>query len=514
MSDQHIESNQNPDTTTIKDVEQLGTFAALASLGYVFWVCGGMEMVERLAYYGVRQVSGLYATDAVSRGGLGLLESDLGIIFAVWAITQTFVPVFTGGLSDRVGYKQTIFASTILKIIGYLIMAEYASFWGFLCGAMVLAFGTGVFKPGIQATIVKSTNRRNSSMAWGAFYQTVNIGAFLGPVVAAQMRQLAWENVFYACAAIIACNFLLLLIYKEPGKEERLARREAVRNGEVQQVSLFTDSLRELKNPVLLWYIALLSGFYFMLYMIWDVGPLYFRDWVDTRPLVEGIFGADGTDNQFWIFFLGLSRDGTVMLPEGLINLNAMLIMFTCFLVAGVSARLKAVNSMAIGSFLASSALIVFGGWTGAWLVVMGIAMFSIGEMLSAPKSSEYLGNIAPADKKAMFLGFSQLPLGIGWSLESYLGPTLYGKFASKEQLSRALLSDNGMSGAQIRAVPNGEAFDTLVLLSGQTSEALTAQLYAANQVGALWYLMASVGMITACGLYVYGRWTYRLATS
>ena len=514
MSDPQTQSIQNPDTTTIKDVEQLGTFAALASLGYVFWVCGGMEMIERLAYYGVRQVSGLYATDAVSRGGLGLVESDLGIIFAVWAITQTFVPVFTGGISDRVGYKQTIFASTILKIIGYLIMAEYASFWGFLCGAMVLAFGTGVFKPGIQATIVKSTNRRNSSMAWGAFYQTVNIGAFLGPVVAAQMRQLAWENVFYACAAIIACNFLLLLTYKEPGKEERLARREAVRSGEVQQVSLVVDSLRELKNPVLLWYIALLSGFYFMLYVIWDVGPLYFRDWVDTRPLVEGIFGADGTDSQFWIFFLGLSRDGTVMLPEGLINLNAMLIMFICFLVAGVSARLKAVNSMAIGSFLASSALIVFGGWTGAWLVVMGIVMFSIGEMLSAPKSSEYLGNIAPADKKAMFLGFSQLPLGIGWSLESYLGPTLYGKFASKEQLSRALLGDTGMSTAQIQAVPNGEAFEALVLFSGQSSEALTAQLYAANQVGALWYLMASVGMITACGLYFYGRWTYRLATS
>ena len=35
MSDQHTASIQNPDTTTIKDVEQLGTFAALASLGYV-----------------------------------------------------------------------------------------------------------------------------------------------------------------------------------------------------------------------------------------------------------------------------------------------------------------------------------------------------------------------------------------------------------------------------------------------------------------------------------------------
>ena len=159
-------------TSTVKDVKQLGILAALGSLSYVFWICGGMEMVERLAYYGVRQVSSLYATDAASNGGLGLAGSEIGTIFALWALMQSFVPVLTGGISDRVGYKETIFASTIIKILGYLIMAWFASYWGFLIGALVLAFGTGIFKPGIQATIVKSTSRENSSMAWGVFYQT------------------------------------------------------------------------------------------------------------------------------------------------------------------------------------------------------------------------------------------------------------------------------------------------------------------------------------------------------
>ncbi len=101
-------------TTTAKDVKQLGIWAAIGSLGYVFWVCGGMEMIERLAFYGVRQVSSLYATDAVSNGGLGLVGSQIGMIFAVWALVQSFVPVLTGGIADRVGYKETIFASTII----------------------------------------------------------------------------------------------------------------------------------------------------------------------------------------------------------------------------------------------------------------------------------------------------------------------------------------------------------------------------------------------------------------
>lgn len=167
-----MENSGESHTTTVQDVKQLGLWASLTSLSYVFWVCGGMEMIERLAYYGARMVSGLYATDSVANGGLGITETELGTIFLVWAIVQTWVPVITGGISDRLGYKETIFASTIFKIIGYLLMALYPTYWGFMAGAVTLAFGTGIFKPGLQGTIVKSTNRSNSSMAWGIFYQS------------------------------------------------------------------------------------------------------------------------------------------------------------------------------------------------------------------------------------------------------------------------------------------------------------------------------------------------------
>ena len=92
---------QDSHSNTIEDVKQLGLWASLASLGYVFWVVGGMEMVERLAYYGVKAVATLYATDPVSQGGLGISLSDFGIIMGSWAFVQSFVPMFTGGLSDR-----------------------------------------------------------------------------------------------------------------------------------------------------------------------------------------------------------------------------------------------------------------------------------------------------------------------------------------------------------------------------------------------------------------------------
>ena len=60
----------------------------------------------------------------------------------------------------------------------------------------------------------------------------MNIGGCFGPLVAAQLRQLAWDYVFYACAAIICLNFLLLLVNYREGRR-RTERRE--RAGEASQ---------------------------------------------------------------------------------------------------------------------------------------------------------------------------------------------------------------------------------------------------------------------------------------
>ena len=69
------------------------------------------------------------------------------------------------------------------------------------------------------------------------------------------------------------------------------------------------------------------------------------------------------------------------------------------------------------------------------------------------------------------------------------------------------------MSRDEIDAVPIGEAFEKLVAVSGESAEAITAQLYASHNIGGLWYLMAAVGIVSAVGLYAYGRWTYTIAS-
>lgn len=495
----------------ITEMRQLGLFASLASLSYVFWLVGGMELVERLAYYGVKTSASLYATAPASEGGLGITMAEFGVILSAWAFLQTFVPVMSGGISDRLGYKETIFASTVIKIIGYLCMAFFPTFSGFFVGAMFLAVGTGIFKPGIQGTLANCTRRDNSSMAWGVFYQIVNIGGFLGPLMAASIRQLSWDLVFFVCAGIISINFLLILTYKEPKKEERLALKAKIAAGEVQQSALWKDALTELKKPIVYWYMLVFAGFWFMFNALFDVLPVYVRDWVDTAVVVNDLFGTEGTQNGVIQFFLGMSHDGLRIMPEGILNLNAGLIMTTCFLFAALSGRFRVLDSMLFGAVASVVSMVLLGSSIMGWYCLLAVGVFSIGEMLISPKKNEFMANIAPEGKKAMYLGFVMLPQGIGWSIEGYWGPALYDMFASKENLSRELLLTRGMDASAIDAIPQGEAFTSLVSYTGESAAALTQYLYMNNDIGMAWYIIGLIGFSSAVGILFYGRWLAQL---
>ncbi|MCX6997697.1 MAG: MFS transporter [Kiritimatiellaeota bacterium] len=503
-----------PDETTLADVRQLGLWSAIASLGYVFWIAGGMEMIERLAYYGVRAVATLYATRPAADGGLGVTMTTFGTLLLFWNLAQSLIPIFTGGLSDRYGYKLTIGVSTAIKAFGYLLMAWLPTYGGFFLGAMFLAAGTAVFKPGIQGTLIRATSRRNSSMAWGIFYQTVNIGGWIGPLIALHMRTMAWKYVFYTNAAFICLNFLLLLTYREPGQAERLARQQRIRAGHEKQRHLAAEAFAELRKPHLALYLLIFSVWWLMFPMLWDVLPKYIEDWVNTAPLIQRLFGPAGTASPVWHFLLGMDASGQTIQPEGIVNINAGMIMLTCFLFAGLGAKLRATTSMLIGTVFVIGALVLFGASNGVGAALLAMVIFSIGEMLASPKFSEFLGNIAPADKKAMWIGFSQAPILIGWTIEGKLGPYLYDVFSSKDIFARQLLVERGLSPQLVteQALPIGEAFKKLVAYTGQSPELLTQQLYHAHHVGLTWYIFAAIGVAAAVMIWLYGRWILKLA--
>src|SRR5437879_897034 len=133
----------------------LPLLAQIKSFERPFWAANVMELLERLAYYGVRVVVPIYIASSEDPAGLHFTNVQKGTIFTVWSLVQTLFSMFAGGYADRYGRKRVVAVSIATKMTGYVLMATQRSYVGFLIGCMTLAMGTAVFKPACQGVLVK-----------------------------------------------------------------------------------------------------------------------------------------------------------------------------------------------------------------------------------------------------------------------------------------------------------------------------------------------------------------------
>ena len=469
-------------------------FAQLAGFQRAFWMVNIMEMLERLAYYGVRVVIPIYIAQADEIHGLHFSQTDKGVIFLWWALVQSLVPVFSGGFADRYGYKKTIAFSIVIKIIGYLMMATQREFWPFLIGCCVLAAGTAIFKPGVQGTLVRTLNNRNSSVGWGMFYMLVNIGGFLGPPLAHFLYGWSWPTVFYGCAVIVSLNFLTLLTYKEvPAGGDQ--------SGGIWKIAVTT--FKNMLKPRLAVFIIIMSGFWLMFMQLFDMLPNFIVDWVDSSNIVAAL------NLPSWMTVE--TTRGTQITQEWLINANAGLIIVLVVFVSWLVSRMRRVHSIMLGIFISSIGLILAGYSMAGYFCIMGILCFSVGEMMASPKMNEYLGVIAPEGEKALYMGYANIPLAIGWAYGSFLGGTTYDTMGDKANLALRYLTEHNYFAEALSPEKwselRPEAMVKLQEFLNVNATEATKMLWSTYHPYKLWFPFALIGFGSAVGIYIYSIW-------
>jgi len=456
-----------------------------------FWAANIMEMFERLAYYGVRVVIPIYIASSEDPAGLHFTHIQKGEIFAWWALMQSLLPMFTGGFADRYGYKRTISVSIVMKIIGYLLMATQRSFGGFLFGCLVLAAGTAIFKPGVQGTLQSGLTKKNSSVGWGFFYQLVNIGGFLGPPLAGFLHGWSWPTVFYGCAVIVSINFLTLLMYKEVDSGGGV---------EGNPFEVIKMTFKEFFKPKLVAFIVIMSGFWLMLNQLWDMLPNFIEDWIDTSMIVAALGLKAGN-------MVHETTRGLQIKQEWLINLNPGLIILLMIPIAAWVSKIRRLTSIILGIFLASAGLVVAGYSMSGYMTLFGILLFSIGEMVSSPKMNEYLAVIAPEGKKALYLGYANVPLAIGWAYGSKMGGHIYETQGDKAVLALRYMQEHlGMAADAVAKIPRTEAMKTLEASLNKGTVDVTQILWNTYHPYKLWYVFTAIGLASAVGMIIYSQ--------
>lgn len=487
--------------------------SAPRGFSFAYWLLMTIEMFERLAYYTLRPIAGIFIMQATEPGGLKLTAQHKGTIFAWWAIIQVVLPIVTGGFADRYGYKKIMAFAMLLSGAGYATMATFHSYEGFFVGVLLQASGLSFFKPSIQGALAHSLSREKSSLGWGIFYGVVNVGAYFGhlasPLILGKNHTAqAYQTLFISCAGFcILCIVLVLLMRDIP-------------SGGSKTDSPFTVLWKTIVNifePRLLAWLAIMSCFWMMMYQLWDLGPNFIEDWVDSSHV------ASLAPFDTW---RETGPDGRLRLPQQvLLSLNSFLIIFLVAPISHLVRKMRTLSAMLMGMFGVTIGVLMAGLTQSAWMLLAGIAFFSLGEMLVGPKKSEYLALIAPPSKKGLYLGYVVIPTGVGQAVGNWISGHIYGRFGEKATLSLKYLLEHTPFGEgkswdgstksleQAAGVTRPEAFAKLQEVLGVNGQSATQVLWEKYHPQYWsWLPFAAIGILAAIALFIFGRMARRWA--
>ncbi len=476
------------------DVEQGKTpvLTQIREMKWNFWVANVIEAFERLAFFGVRAVLPLYMV-GTNTAELGLTYTEKGLIYFIWALIQCLLPMVSGGYTDSYGYRKSMIVAFVINIGGYCLMANAGGFWTMLAAACLVGTGTAIFKPPVQGSVAKSLNERNSGLGFGLFYWMVNVGGFFAPMAASALRgnefNPTWSHVFYGAAVVTAINFLpALFLFREPEIDAKDRDRSPWR--------VFADTMLVLwRDQPMLRFLLIVSGFWFMFMQLWDLLPNFIDEWVDTRDVGAFIAGNSMLAEKF------LAADGGAK-PELLINIDSFAIILLVIPLSWFFGRYRMMVSLVLGMAIAVVGFIGAGMFQAGVLAGVMIFVFALGEIICSPKFSEFIGMTAPPDKKALYMGYSNIPFAIGWALGNLVSGPLYDGFSSKVMLARRYLVDE--LGVPAGDLADLEGSDVLAMLAdrlGTDGYGATEVLWNAYHPWIIWIMLGAVGLISLVGM-------------
>jgi len=366
-----------------------------------FWLANIMEFFERGAYYGMNSVLAIYLVKHLKfdEQSVGFLQ---GFVYALTYI----VPIFGGALAEKMGYRKMLLVAFSLLTIGYFAAGNFDSYGMIFLFLLLMATGSGLFKPIITGTVARTTNKASSGFGFGVYYWSINLGAFLSPFFIIWIRQFSWRYVFYTSAAW--CLLMLLptvFFYKDPGKHDTTKPLKQI----------VSEALMILRDSRFMLMILVYSCFWVLYFQMFGSILWYLRDFVYRAPIDQFLSKLPVLKNfKFDAEFVTIINAGTIVL--------------LVVVISRITKNLKTIPVIAAGIILGACGFVILAFSHNAWIFILGIAVFSLGEMTAHPKYYSYVGMVAPKDKVAVYMGYAFLYGVFGSLFGSNLGAIMYQK--------------------------------------------------------------------------------------
>jgi POT family proton-dependent oligopeptide transporter len=162
------------------------------------------EMWERFSYYGMRAFLILYMTAPAAAGGLGFADAQAGRVYGMYTGSVWFSTILGGLVADiGLGQYRGVLIGGIIIAAGHFTLA-FKSLPFFYSGLALIVIGTGLLKPNVSTMVgsLYEPGDKRRDAGFSIFYMGVNLGAFLGPLIAGYLAQRVDWHIGFACAGV------------------------------------------------------------------------------------------------------------------------------------------------------------------------------------------------------------------------------------------------------------------------------------------------------------------------
>ena len=356
-----------------------------------FWVVVGANFIDRIGGGMIFPFFALYITKHFQVG-----MTEVGLLFALFSISDMFGNMIGGALTDFLGRKSMIIMGLIISALTSLAMGMVQQLeWFYVMGAVSGLFATAA-GPAHQAMLTDILPEKKRAEGFGVMRVAANLAVAIGPAIGGFIASYSYLILFIADTITSLITALIVYLVVEESKPE--VKEEAETIGFKETFFGYRQVLNDKKFMIFVLVSTVATIVYSQMYSTLSV---FLRD---VHGVPESGYG--------W-----------------LMTLNAGMVVLFQFMITRKISDKPPMLVLALGSALY---VIGFGmyGFVSAYLFFMlAMVIITIGEMVVIPVAQAYVGDAAPEDMRGRYSGV----MGFSWMIPWMIGPLLAG-----------LLMDNG----------------------------------------------------------------------
>ena len=218
------------------------------------------EMWERFSYYGMRGFLILYMTKA-----LAFTDTQASNAYTTYVSSVWLTPILGGLIADAwLGQYRSVLLGGIIIALGHFTLAFHGLPFLY-AGLGLIVIGTGLLKPNISTLVggLYEPGDESRDAGFSLFYMGINLGAFLGPIIAGRIAEGVDWHLGFACAGfgmlLGLTQYVLGRRHLQPAVERIAAQKRARAAVDVlqqQKTALTSDDWRRISAVFVLFIFA------------------------------------------------------------------------------------------------------------------------------------------------------------------------------------------------------------------------------------------------------------------